>query len=71
MQFLTQVFTRTCEFNRGRGNRTLKPKRQSMKPYSWAIRKCNWNWFFFLNFLNWNWFYHVYILLEYFAILRF
>jgi len=29
---LTHVFTRTCEISDGRGNRTQKPKRQSMTP---------------------------------------
>jgi len=37
--FWTQVYTRTCEISHGRGNRTLKLKRQSPKPYCWAIRK--------------------------------
>jgi len=38
-QFLTQVFKCTCEISHGRGNRSPKPKRQSPKPYPWAVRK--------------------------------
>jgi len=39
-QFLTQVFTCTCEISYGKRNQTQKPTRLSPTPYRWAIRKC-------------------------------
>jgi len=37
--FWTQVYKRTFEISRSRGTRSPKTKRQSSKPYRWAIRK--------------------------------